>query len=407
MKFSIKAGDLIVGLQKTGTTVDTKDLNLGTNGVLFDVYAGETNYLYLYSTDMLGETVVKLNANIEESGQVVLDPVYIQALLLHRNPDELVNFSLVKSKVDGKPIQIKIKIGKNTSHIGYSIKGVETLVKRMKTIPFKNEVSYNLDGKYLTSAVKKLSFCTTGEGDQTKYILNGIALKSTSSSISFTATNGLIAARYLIVKSGVKKDSFIIVPVRSFSFINKLVNKDKPVDIINTDNKLYLKINDNVVFGTNLLTGKYPAIDSVLNDYVNYQWVSVNKEEFKQVLDRMSVFDSKRRLQLEFTSEVLKISVHGSDGSSVNASDEIALDKKKLSEDIDYIVSVNLDYVHNILNVLTNKEVIIGVKDFSKSSAGQQVMFLENELAPVEKDEPEGKQVIKSSLLYTMMPIGN
>jgi DNA polymerase-3 subunit beta len=395
VKFQVSCGNLLAAIQKVNTTVDGKNFDLGTNGILFDVYKGETTSgIYLYTTDMSGETVVKVEGTVEENGQAVLDPIHLQAPLLHRNPDEVVSLSLVKSKVDGKPSQIKIKVGKNICHIGYSQKGVETLINRMKIIPFKTEANCVVDGKIITSAVKKISFCTAGDEEQTKVLLNGAELKINESEIKFIATNGQVGVRYCVkIENG--KNFSIIIPSRSFSALNKLINKDRPVSLISKGNKFYVKPGNNVYYGTNILAGKFPAIETVLDNSKNYQWVSVNREEFKQSLDRVSVFDAKRKLHLEFLSNSLKINVIGHEGSSVSISDEIDLEREEgVDENIDFSSTLNIDYVSNILSVMGEKKIRIGVKDFTDvKSSMSPVMFSE--------ESSDGK----SSTLYCLVSV--
>ena len=130
------------------------------------------------------------------------------------------------------------------------------------------------------------------DNNNPKYELNG-ALFDIKENTNFVSTD---TRRLALYKSNAKgKEAKIIVPKRSISEIKRIFNDD--MKIFYDDIYLILK-DENVMFFTKLINGKYPAYEKIIPQSFKYE-LNLPKNEFISHLKQISIISNEVKISIK------------------------------------------------------------------------------------------------------------
>ena len=179
------------------------------------------------------------------------------------------------------------------------------------------------------------------DNNNPKYELNG-ALFDIKENTNFVSTDTRRLAVYYSDAKG--KEAKIIVPKRSISEIKRIFNED--MKIFYDDVYLILK-DENVMFFTKLINGKYPAYEKIIPQSFKYE-ITLPKNEFLSHLKQISI-----------VSNEVKITIRKNEIIFESFSDDLIQAKTsfKIDTNIDeFVFAVNSKYLIDFLNTINNEE---------------------------------------------------
>jgi len=199
-----------------------------------------------------------------------------------------------------------------------------------------------IDNEEFIDAMKKIN--PVIDTNNPKYELNG-ALFDIGEKTNFVSTDTRRLALFYSNAKG--KKGQIIVPKRAVSESKRIFKED--MEVLYDDTFLILKDN-NVLFFTKLINGKYPLYQKIIPNSFKYEFL-INKNEFANHLKQVSIISNE-----------VKISIKKDKIEFESISDEMMQAKTSMkfeSEVEEFTFAVNSKYVFDFLHVINNENFLL------------------------------------------------
>ena len=207
-----------------------------------------------------------------------------------------------------------------------------------------NELKIN--NEEFSKAIKKIF--PVIDNNNPKYELNG-ALFDIGEESNFVSTD---TRRLALYKSKAKgKESKIIVPKRSISEIKRIFSED--MKIFYDDVYLILK-NENVLFFTKLINGKFPAYEKIIPQTFKYS-LNLNKNEFLSHLKQISIVSNEVKITIQ--KEKITFESFGDETLEAKTSFETN------TEIENFTFAVNSRYMIDFLNVTDSENFKLNLNE--------------------------------------------
>lgn len=361
MKLRTTVGALLEAYQQVSPTLDRK----GASANLYLNANEKMGFLYLYSTNLLSETVTKIKLSPDElelPGEVLVNPGKLNDGLTGLPKETPVSLQLTPTgnalKVQAG--NVKFSLAANT--------GVKEIADRMRAIPARTaEASLVIPASELGEFTKRSVFCIPN--DQTGQRANLAALKlSTGIEVEEAiATDGSIAVHITSTKKQSKGDGLgatgLLIPAQALQPLSQLVAKRKgeTVSIIRpaSGNKVFFRFADGTHFGCLFMATNYPNLTPIINQSGEFTF-DVPRELFKQTLARATSFlpsvSTKKILELEIGTDALKVSANGDDALS----DSVAITYNGKKPEASIKLGMNIDYLFNVTSSSHSEKLTFG-----------------------------------------------
>ncbi|NPA10718.1 MAG: DNA polymerase III subunit beta [Epsilonproteobacteria bacterium] len=199
----------------------------------------------------------------------------------------------------------------------------------------KNKLS--IDPEVFHKAIKKIF--PVIDTNNPKYELNG-ALFDIKENTNFVSTDTRRLAVYKTQASG--NQSQIIVPKRAISEIKRIFRED--MEILYDETFLILK-DENILFFTKLINGKFPAYEKIIPQSFKYE-IELNKSEFLSHLKQVSIIANEVRI----TISKERIAFESISDENMQAKTDYSIQNE--TEIDDFTFAVNSKYLMDFLNVV-------------------------------------------------------
>lgn len=391
----MKVGDLVAAIDRVSATIDKKG-EAGSNSILLNVFKKDAmQAAFLYTTNLVAETLAKVTCTVEEPGTSLLNPEQLRAGLAFRNPEDLVTLALVTTGKGKSEIQrLRATIGKNRFDLGYDATGAEAMLKLMRVIPTKESALCTIPGAALAQFVKRGSFCIPREGEGTgKHEMGGMRILVENGAYVAYATDGHVGARIRITGEGAATLAGVNLPQAALPPLAKLLRKEDAVKIVATPPaangktlKLFFRTGD-VFFGSRLLEGTFPNVEGVLKAHAAQHWLTVDRTALREVLQTVGAFDTeKHHVYLDITSNTVLLRAK-QDGQVV-LEEQLEAENIDLPADLTIQRCIHVDYLLNIASSGSQARLKLGVHASPR-------------FALTVDDSEEGLEA-----LYAIMPLG-
>ena len=179
------------------------------------------------------------------------------------------------------------------------------------------------------------------DNNNPKYELNGALFDIQKDKTNFVSTDTRRLAVYYSNAKG--KETKIIVPKRSISEIKRIFNDD--MKIYYDDVYLILK-NENILFFTKLINGKYPSYEKIIPQNFKYK-LNLPKNEFISHLKQISIISN----EVKITIKKDKIIFESFSDETIQAKTSFTM-----HTDIDeFVFAVNSRYLIDFLNNISSE----------------------------------------------------
>ena len=197
-----------------------------------------------------------------------------------------------------------------------------------------------------------------------RYYLNGVLLSTDGNMLRVVATDGhrLSMASYRLPEAVGKIEA--ILPRKTVLELIKLLDEsDDPIQLRMHQNQVKLSF-AGIEIVSKIVEGKFPDYTKVIPaGYSNH--VTMNRAEFLSALQRASILsnDKIRGVRLVFTKDALSIIC--SNNEQEEAEENLPIEYGKEAMDIAF----NIAYLLDVLNHLTNENVLLSLGEANMSSA--------------------------------------
>jgi DNA polymerase-3 subunit beta len=301
---------------------EKKDNTQITSHILLDA----ENKLIIKATDREIGIKITTQANILEKGTITINGKRL--------------FDIIKA-LQNKEIDIKndnetIIITQDTSI--YKLTSFNTI--EFPEFPNPDDLEkLNINNDEFFDAIRKIF--PVIDTNNPKYELNG-ALFDINEKTNFVSTDTRRLAVYY--SNGNGKENQIIVPKRAISEIKRIFKDD--MEIFYDDVFLILK-DENTLFFTKLINGKFPAYKKIIPNKFRYE-LKIPKNEFLSHLKQVSIISNEVRIKI--TKDKIEF-------ESISDETMQAKTSFKYSTKIEeFVFAVNSRYIMDFLNIINSDE---------------------------------------------------
>ena len=273
MIFSIMKKDIADKLQYLMNVIPSRSNMMVLSNFMLDADS-ETNIVTITATDLNITTIIKIEANVVESGKILVSARQLSEII-GSLPEKIINFSI---REDAFVIEC--------ANSNFTINFLEaSLFPEIAFIENLNE--YIINAQYFKKLIQNTAFCVASESIQS--ICNGIYLKIEDNLITMAGTDTKrIGEAKLTTNFTVEEPYEIVLPPRALNFIEKNIHNDSEDIIVKFDHRkisFYLK---NILLISNKYEGKFP----------NYVVAFKQQPETELKIDKNALKDAIRRVSL-------------------------------------------------------------------------------------------------------------
>lgn len=336
MKISIQSSELnnIINIALKGISSRTTLAIL--NGFLLEA---KENILSITSSDLELGIRTFTRCEVYEEGSIVLGARFFSDLikklpnenvLLESHPDLSVHISCLSSE--------------------FNIMGMDPMeFPQLPTIEKKNQLS--MSSMMLSSMIKQSNFATSD--DDAKPILKGALFEIEENQFKMVALDGYrLAYRREDLRTDIQER--FVVPSKTLSEIQKLLEDDENIVQISFNNSHILFEIGKTIFVSRLLQGQFLNYKDVIQINTKTK-ITVNLRNFKHSLDRASLFakDGKNNcVRFEIKDGKMEISSKSELG---NVHEELPIEK----EGENLIIAFNAKYMTDGIKNIDSEEITL------------------------------------------------
>lgn len=264
----------------------------------------------------------------------------------------------IKLIVDGNVV--KIRCGRNNSTLASLDE------KSYPVLPFEeSETKMVLPAQVLLDAIQSTDFSMAK--NDARYFLNGVKMEfnNEEKSLKTIATDGHRLA-YRSIKVEKEFESLdIILPSTAISKLKSLLKAEKgdvELTISRGGNNIHFKFTDYSLY-SKLVDGRFPDYRRVIPRVTNIEFL-VEREEFKNMLQRIKVFSAQEFAAANFVFNGNELTVKSVNRQSADSSEEtMTVELKTENSDGSIEIGLNLSYVLDIATHLTGDKLLFKIMD--------------------------------------------
>jgi DNA polymerase-3 subunit beta len=290
----------------------------------------------IYSTDLEISAIGTLNYRVEQERKMILHGRRLQEILREMDSGE------IELEIMDNSLVIKQK----QSEFVLSLQDPEEFPE-VKEITGNQE--FKVGGKVLLEMINKAGFAVSV--DETRYVLTGMYMRGSDGKIVVVGTDGFRMSLCQKEVEGLKDFKGIIVPKRSISEVERVIEESDDVRIIIDDK--------HVQFSTNMVTlisrtieGSFPDYENVIPEN-NSNIIKLEKENFFKGLKKVSaIIGRSEPVKLSFSNNRMEIEAE----SDVGRAKEIVAVEYEGDE---MSMNFNVRFVLDVVSHIEGEQIII------------------------------------------------
>lgn len=346
MQLDITRESLLIPLQKVIGAVERKPTMPILNNVLL---VAENGLLTITATDLEIELVAKQQTDIIENGALTIPARKL--------------YEICKNLPDGA--QINLKSNDNNVSLNSSKSSFKLFSLAANQFPSLDDITslnkFSLPQSLLRKIIEKTHFAMAQQ--DIRYYLNGLLLELNRDYIrAVTADGHRMAIAQAAVALDINNTQQFIVPRKAISELLKLLaDSDESIEVGFSNNHLQIDFGDSL-FTSKLIDGKFPDYQNATPQ--NYdKRVTIDKEQFKLALTRSSILSNEKfkGVGIYIADDLLTIKTRNPEQEEAREELSIAYRDAKLE------IGFNVSYMLDVINVLSNKELSLDLKDADSS----------------------------------------
>ncbi len=296
MKFIVSSTSLLRQLQEVSGVLSSNNSLPILDNFLFDI---DKNELKISASDLETTMTTVVGIESKDSGNIAV-PAKLLLETLKTFADQPLTFTIDEKKFG---IEIISDYGKYklTGHDGQEF-------PKMPVV--ESSSTLNMDASSLLSAINKTIFASGN--DELRPVMSGVYCQLSPENVIFVATDAHKLVRYSRTDAHAEAASSFIIPKKPLNLLKNTLPGVTGMVTIEYNNTNALFSFDNTKLICRLIDGKYP----------NYEAVIPKENPNKLTIDRVSFFNSIRRVSIfsNKTTHQVRLKIAGSE-LSISAED--------------------------------------------------------------------------------------
>ncbi len=346
MRFTVNKENLLYGLTYVNRVIPTKsDIPYLTNVLIKSI----DDEIELFGTDMEQGIKTTIPAQIDKDGEILI------------NAKVLID--MVKKLPQGKPIQIEEEENEVIVRSGRSSYNLVKLSpEEFPLFPTIEGKKMEFFQKDILDIIKKVKFSVSS--DDQYPMLRGVHFYINGNIMEVTSTDGL---RISYVKRELKDKEYeeteFILPIKAVLNLERFLLPDEGVKfLINVnENQFYAEL-EKIKMYTRLVRGEYPDVQEFIEREDFLFSILVQKDELKEVLDRVGVLLTPERGTVKFiingnkmtiTTETPELGFFEEDIDIINSNEEVK----------NFNIAFNQKFLLDFIDVVKTDEIEISFRE--------------------------------------------
>jgi len=309
------------------------------SNLLVKATAGQIEFV---ATDLELSVKTKIPADVAEEGETTI-PARFFLDALRRMSSDTIELTVDEANVS------TIRSG---ARVKCSLRGMNP--EDFPKFPeISADSSVELQAKELNTMLKYTSYAVSK--DESKNMLNGVCFNF-SDDLDVVATDGKRLAKYTYL--GIKKENAmqIIVPTKSISIIQQLLNTDGTTEIKYSQNLVQINTLNSVLV-TRLIDEHYPNYNQVIPKSCQAA-VDVNRLAFLNAVNLATVVTEKSKqavVRLTFADNQLAVSANTAEIGEVNDVLEVKYDGDQID------LAVNPTFLTDVCQNIDSEDIVVEI----------------------------------------------
>jgi DNA polymerase III sliding clamp (beta) subunit (PCNA family) len=266
MKVKVNVLDLREGLAQAAITLDKRKYMGAPLIYMLARKTEKAQRLLIYTSDGMAESLVRLECEVLEDGEVAMEPSRLQYLLGMAPAEETAQLALTS-----KGNQIGLKIGKGTQSKMAVNSTASKMLEEIKHLPITKEPDLLIKAEGFREVLERTQNFTSGEAD--KLNLQSVVIQTGEAGYEALASDGKVLARVSVDDENVKgKKVAFRIPHISIPALRKVLDRNKKsvLKVIfdrtpeGEPQRMYVRT-DNTVYGTTLSAEPFPITDKIFS----------------------------------------------------------------------------------------------------------------------------------------------
>lgn len=286
MKFIIQREQLIAGVQDVMKAISSRTVIPILTGMKIEA---KQHGITLTGSD--SDISIESYIPAEENGIVNVEQIEIGSVVLQAK-----YFPDIVRKLPEKTVEIEVdpnlKVTIRSGKAEFNLNGLDA--EEYPHLPeLKTDDSFEMPTDLLKNLIKQTVFAVSTM--ETRPILTGVKFKLENNRLSFTATDShRLAAREIPIKEAQTELPSVVVPGKSLTELNKILDDTEDMVEISVANNQILFRTKHLNFLSRLLDGNYPETSRLIPDH-SKTVIHVKTKELLSTIDRASLLAKEER----------------------------------------------------------------------------------------------------------------
>ena len=339
MKWTIEKNVILEALNNVTKALSQRTTIPVLNGIMFDV--NEKGIELLASDSELTIKVFISHEKIkmlEGVGKIIIQSKYFIDMI-RKMPCDVIDFEVednLKIKISTPNNQYRLNCYNPNDYPNINIE--------------KSSDAINIKSDLLKEIINQTSYALSTQ--EVRPILTGINIKINGDLLECICTDSYRLSKKVVkLEVPSKKMVNIVIPGRSITELEKIINEEENVEIYVFTNKI-LFVYKNIYIQSNLLSGSYPETSHFIpNDYA--YMINLNMKEFYDAVDRASLLEKN----------IIKMHIQDKDMIITSTSNELGNAEEKLKIDCNnkekIEISFSSKYMMDALKVIKESNILL------------------------------------------------
>ena len=367
MKFRVNKKEFIEAIGISARAISVKQNMPILSGIYINA---DNNGVEFQATDYELGFIVRIEADVEEAGEVILSGKYLTEIS-RKLPGDTVEFSYIESE--------------KTAHISsdksnYRLLSIDGTFPKIDRVDSSVSISIK-DGEF-NNMIKRTTFAAAT--DEIRPVFTGCFFDISENTLTMVATNTHRLALNKMTVDGTGNNIRAIIPAKALNELSRSLKEDEPTDIVISyaNNQLGFAFR-NIYMVTRLIEGEFPDYRRVIPTEHKTTAV-VGREALSSAVDRVSLISRYHEFHMiNFKIENNFIHILSLNSEIGKAEEDVAAE----IEGDELSISFNVMYIADVL----------------KTMDGDKIKFsLNGELSSVKVEDTENPNFI-----YIVTPVRN
>jgi DNA polymerase-3 subunit beta len=356
MKFHVITSDFQKAISSVEGIISIREIKSALSNIKIETTEDK---ILLSATDLEISIRTSVPAKILSEGKGSVPAKQLSNIL------RLVNFPETSVEIVGDSEgteQTLIKDAQEKIDFKMTINGISS--DELKTIDkVNNDIKKEIPCFTLANMIKKTySFIAV---EDTRYVFNGLFLKTTPEKIIVAGTDGRRLAKIeREIQNDLPFEKGVIIPHKAIREILKLIETHDSGKMSLLDNQIYLEVNGSELL-CKLIDGNYPDYEAVIPKETKYV-VRLNKENFNVVLKQALIAAQEPNKQIRFGFSKGNLNIN----SSTPGTTEVSINIPVEYEGEDLLIALKGEYLTDLLKSIDDTDF-----DMRFSSPNAPVIF--------------------------------